>query len=60
MPKVSICRSRGEIMNLTDEKVSKPIVLIKDLDNKQWIPLNDVKSVRADAEVKCIVLEEEE
>jgi hypothetical protein len=45
-------------MNLSDEKVSKPIVLIKDLDNKQWIPLNDVKSIRADAEVKCIVIVE--
>jgi hypothetical protein len=42
------------------EKLNKPIVLIKDIDHQQWIPINDMKSVRSDAEVKCVVLEEEE
>jgi hypothetical protein len=42
-----------------NKKVSKPITLIKDIDHQQWIPLNDMKSVRSDAEVKCIVIVEE-
>jgi hypothetical protein len=46
-------------MNLPDNQ-SKPITLIKDLDHQQWTPINDMKSVRTDAEVKCIVILEGE
>jgi hypothetical protein len=46
-------------MNLSDNQ-SKPITLVKDTDHKRWIPLNDTKSVRTDAEVKCIVILEGE